>query len=58
MTIDDIYNLAASGESEALELKQSTAQLGTACESLCGFLNSRQARHGAGRRDAGERVAP
>ncbi|MDX9982063.1 MAG: ATP-binding protein, partial [Lentisphaeria bacterium] len=36
-----MQDLAASGESDTLELKQSTAQLGSACETLCGFLNGK-----------------
>ena len=39
-TLAEIESLVASGESETLELKKSTAQLNRAGETLCAFLNS------------------
>ncbi|MHB8767288.1 MAG: AlbA family DNA-binding domain-containing protein [Deferrisomatales bacterium] len=39
MSLADLQRLIASGESETLELKKSTAELGRAGESICGFLN-------------------
>jgi len=41
MNIQQLNALIAQGESEILEFKTSTAQLKPACETLCGFLNSR-----------------
>ena len=39
MSIAELQRLIAPGESESLELKKSTAELGRAGEALCGFLN-------------------
>lgn len=44
MNFDEIENLARQGESEELEFKKSTGQLGRAAETLCGFLNRRGGR--------------
>jgi len=41
MTIADIEDLARRGESESIEFKRSTGQLGRAAEALCAFLNGR-----------------
>src|SRR5262245_36535739 len=41
MNIRQLKALVAQGESETLEFKTSTAQLKTACETLCGFLNAK-----------------
>jgi len=41
MTIADIEDLARRGESESIEFKRSTGQLGRAAEALCAFLNAR-----------------
>lgn len=41
MNIDDIKRLVAQGESETLEFKKSIANLKSASEALCGFLNSK-----------------
>ena len=39
MILADLERLIAHGESEALELKRTTAELRKAMETLCGFLN-------------------
>lgn len=39
MTLADLEQLIAQGESETLELKRSTAELRRAGETLCAFLN-------------------
>ena len=44
MNLADIESLLANGESETLELKQSTAQLSRAAETLCAFLNANGGR--------------
>lgn len=44
MSLADLQDLIASGESETLEFKKSTAELGRAGESLCGFLNGQSGR--------------
>lgn len=41
MDLDDVKRLAAAGESESVEFKKSTAELGRAGETLCAFLNGR-----------------
>jgi len=41
MKLDDIHNLATSGELGTLEFKRSTVQLGLACKTLCGYLNAK-----------------
>jgi len=38
-TLAEVERLAAAGESETLELKQTTGELREAMETLCGFLN-------------------
>ena len=49
MTIDHLTTLAASGESETLELKETTGTRREAAMTVCAFLNQRL---GAVRRDA------
>jgi len=44
VSLADLNRIIASGESETLELKKSTAELGRAGESLCGFLNGQGGR--------------
>lgn len=39
MNIEEIEKLISDGESNILELKKSTAQLRSACETACAFLN-------------------
>ena len=39
MTLEELNALVASGESETLEVKETTGQRGDACETLCAFLN-------------------
>ena len=39
MSLADLQRLIASGESESLELKNSTAELRSGMQTLCGFLN-------------------
>lgn len=39
MNIEQIEKLISNGESHTLELKKSTAQLRSACETACAFLN-------------------
>jgi len=39
ISLDELQNIVAQGESDTLELKKSTAQLRRAAESLCGMLN-------------------
>ena len=39
MTLKELIALVASGESQTLELKETTGQRVDACETLCGFLN-------------------
>ena len=39
MTLNELKVLVASGESETLELKETTGQRVDACETLCAFLN-------------------
>lgn len=41
MDLEALEKLIAGGESEQLEMKHSTAQLTSACQSLCGILNNR-----------------
>ncbi len=41
MNIRQLKALITQGESETLEFKTSTAQLKSACETLCGFLNAK-----------------
>ncbi len=41
MTIADIQDLARRGESESIEFKRSTGQLGLGAEALCAFLEGR-----------------
>lgn len=42
LTIEDIQHLASSGESNSLELKETTGQLSRGMESGCAFMNSPQ----------------
>lgn len=37
----DIASIIAQGESETLEFKKSTAQLTSALETICAFLNGK-----------------
>ena len=39
MTLEELKAIVASGESETLELKETTGQRVDACETLCAFLN-------------------
>lgn len=39
MNLEQIQQLIVHGESDTLELKKSTAQLRSACETACAFLN-------------------
>lgn len=39
MNISELKRLVLGGESETLEFKKSTAQLRSACETICAFLN-------------------
>jgi predicted HTH transcriptional regulator len=39
MTLQDLEQIVAAGESETVEFKQSTGQLTRAGETLCAFLN-------------------
>jgi ATP-dependent DNA helicase RecG len=39
MTLDELRQLVAQGESSRLELKKSTGDLKGGMETLCGFLN-------------------
>lgn len=39
MTLEELKELIAQGEGEALELKETTGQRVDACETLCAFLN-------------------
>ncbi len=41
MDINQIRNLAISGESPSVEFKTSTSELGKACQSVCAFLNAK-----------------
>ena len=41
MNMNDLEDLIRSGESETLEFKRSTGQLGEAMKALCAFLNGR-----------------
>jgi ATP-dependent DNA helicase RecG len=41
MQLSELERLIADGESETLELKQSTGQLSRAAETLCAFLNTK-----------------
>ncbi len=40
MKLDELEGVVRGGESETLELKQSTGQLARAAETLCAFLNA------------------
>ena len=44
MTLDQLQQLVAEGESERLEFKKSTGELRGGMESLCGFLNGNGGR--------------
>ena len=44
MTLQDLEQIIAGGESETVEFKKSTAQLTRAGETLCAFLNSQGGR--------------
>lgn len=44
MSLVDLERLIASGESESLELKKSTAELRSGMQTLCGFLNGKGGR--------------
>ncbi len=44
MDIEELTGLIASGESETVEFKKSTAQLRRAAETLCGMLNGNGGR--------------
>ena len=44
MTLQDLEQLVAAGESETVEFKKSTAQLTRAGETLCAFLNGQGGR--------------
>ena len=37
MTFEELKSIVASGEGEALEVKETTGQRVDACEILCGF---------------------
>lgn len=39
MTLNELHQLVAKGESDTLEFKKSTAELEGAFETICGFLN-------------------
>ena len=39
MTLDELKELIADGESDRLEFKETTGQRGEACRTLCAFLN-------------------
>ena len=41
MTLDQLQQLVAEGESERREFKKSTGELRGGMESLCGFLNGK-----------------
>ena len=41
MKLDELEGVVRGGESETLELKQSTGQLARAAETLCAFLNAK-----------------
>ena len=48
--VNDLIRQIASGESETLELKRSTAQLGAAAKTICAFLNGQGWQGGHRRR--------
>lgn len=54
MNIKQLKSLIAKGESETLEFKTSTAQLKSACETLCAYLNGKGGRVLIGVRNNGE----
>ena len=39
MSLEELKSIVASGEGEALEVKETTGQRVDACETLCAFLN-------------------
>ncbi len=54
MNLDEIRLLASNGETEELEFKKSTAQLKSAAETVCGFLNGSGGKVFIGISDNGE----
>ncbi len=54
MNIKQLKSLIAEGESETLEFKTSTAQLKSACETLCAYLNGKGGKVLIGIRNNGE----